>query len=219
MNLKNFTFACLLLFITYQTSAQRNYNGYNFLGLTGGVAIFDINTDNLVTKSRSGFTGGFTSRGSYFNDFDLIYGINFQNAKLAVEGKSPMGSNPEDIEYAIQAVQINFLGSYNLVLDHLSLEFGPVFNINGKMKLKDDKFEDYILTGHTTTTAKDIQDISKFDMRVMGGLTAGLQHFRLTAQYQYGVTNMLSKLNDKGLERTNFKGNSSTIIVAAIIYF
>lgn len=219
MKLKNTAILFFLIFISYQTYSQRHYSGQNYIGLTGGLTIFDIQTDDFVTKSKGGFMGGFAARGAFHNDFDLIYGITFQNANIAVEGQPSFGSGTEEIEYTIQGAQINILGSYNIVVDHLSIEFGPVFNLNGKMKLKDDEYEDYILKGHTTTTAKDIQEISQFDFRVLGGITAGMRHFRLTAQYHYGVTNILGKLNDQGLEKSDFKGNTSTIVVAAIVYF
>ena len=209
--------ASLFLFISQQSIAQRNYNGYNFLGITGGLTLFDIQTDDLVTKQQTGFTAGFTTRGAFRNNFDLVYGISFQSTAIAVEGSKLLDT--QDIRYTVQGAQINFLGSYNIVKKHLSLEFGPIFEINGKMKLDDDQYEDYILTGYDALAAKDIQEISRFNVRLAGGLTAGLEHFRISAQYQYGVTNMLGKLNDKGLEKDNFKGHSSTIAVMGVIYF
>jgi len=218
MSLKKLIFATLFLFSIQQSFAQRNYDGYNFLGIQGGITFFDIITDDLVTQQKEGFTAGFTTRGAFRNDFDLIYGLSFQSASVGVEGRGLL-DNTENIGYTIQGVQLNFLGSYNIIVKHLSLEFGPIFDINGKMKLEDDKYEDYILTGYNTLTAADIQDISKFNVRLAGGLTAGLEHFRVSAQYQYGVTNMLGSLNDKGLENEDFKGNSSTIVLAAVIYF
>ena len=87
------------------------------------------------------------------------------------------------------------------------------------MKLDSERLQDYILEGYSTLRAQDIQDISRINFRVAGGLTAGLRSFRVSALYQYGVTNMLGKLNDKSLEKTTFKGNSSTIIFAATLYF
>lgn len=213
-------FLTAILFIFFQKNyAQRNYNDYNFLGIQGGVTLFDIQTNDLVTKQHSGFTAGFTTRGAFRNNFDLVYGISFQSASVDVEGSSSAGTDTQNISYTVQGAQINFLGSYNIIVKHLSLELGPVFNINGKLKLDNDKFKDYVLTGYETLSAEDIQDISKFNVHLAGGITAGLEHFRVHAQYQYGVTNMLGKLNDKDLENNNFKGNSSTIIVGAVIYF
>ncbi len=219
MNFKQLIFVSFCLFFFQQTFAQRNYDGYNFLGIQGGITFFDIQTNDLVTKQKEGFIAGFTTRGAFRNDFDLVYGISFQSASVGVEGSGFLGTDTQDIGYTIQGAQINFLGSYNIIVKHLSIEFGPVFNINGKMKLDRDEYEDYILTGYNTLTAKDIQEISRFNARLAGGFTAGLEHFRISAQYQYGVTNMLGKLNGKNLEIEDFKGHSSTIIVAAVIYF
>ena len=219
MSLKGLSLVIFSLFFFQQTFAQRNYDGYNFLGVQGGITFFDIQTDDLVTQQQEGFVAGFTSRGAFRNNFDLIYGISFQSASVGVQGMDPLGTDTQNINYTIQGAQINFLGSYNIVKKHLSIEFGPVFDINGKMKLDQDEYEDYILTGYNTLTAKDIQEISRFNVRLAGGITAGLEHFRISAQYQYGVTNILGKLNDKGLKNEDFKGNSSTIILMGVIYF
>lgn len=219
MSRKTCFFIVIFVIFFQQMFAQRNYRGYNFFGIQGGVTLFDIKTDNLVTKLQSGFTAGFTTRGAFRNNFDLIYGISFQSVSVGVEGSSVLGTDTQNINYTVQGAQINFLGSYNIIVKHLSLEFGPVFNINGKLKLDDDDYNDYVITGYETLLAQDIQDISRFNLHLAGGITAGLEHFRIQAQYQYGVTNMLGKLNDKDLEYTDFKGNSSTIIVGAEIYF
>ena len=217
MSLKGLSLVIFSLFFFQQTFAQRNYDGYNFLGVQGGITFFDIQTDDLVTQQQEGFVAGFTSRGAFRNNFDLIYGISFQSASVGVEGS--ILTDTQNISYTIQGAQINLLGSYNIIKKHLSIEFGPVFDINGKMKLDQDEYEDYILTGYNTLTAKNIQEISRFNVRLAGGITAGLEHFRISAQYQYGITNMLGKLNDENLENDDFKGNSSTIILMGVIYF
>ena len=88
------------------------------------------------------------------------------------------------------------------------------------MKLKDEAYENYIVDGYTTVRAQDIEDISSFNFRLMGGLTAGLKSFRLGAHYQYGLTNMLNNLNEKDIsEFEDVKGNSSTFIISAVLYF
>jgi hypothetical protein len=163
--------------------------------------------------------GGFTARGAFRNQFDLIYGVNFISSNIGVSARDISGLDQQSLEYVIQGAQINFLGSFNIVRNHLSFEFGPLLQINGKMKLQSDRFEAYIIDGYNTITARDIEDITKVNFRVLGGITAGIEGFRLSAQYQYGVTNMLSALNDKNLENSNFKGNSSTIVLGAVIYF
>ncbi|RFN59186.1 outer membrane beta-barrel protein [Marixanthomonas ophiurae] len=218
MSIKNLFIVTVLVISFQQLTAQRNFNEYNRLGINGGLTLFDINTSDLTTKQGQGFSGGFTTRGSFRNNFDLIYGINFTQSNIEV-----LGSNLTDsqyIKYSILAAQINFLGSFNIVEHHLSLEFGPILNVNGKMKIDDSAYEDYILDGYTTVRAQVIQEISTFNFRLMGGLTAGLKSFRLGAHYQYGLTNMLNNLNDKDIsEIDDIKGNSSTIIISAVLYF
>jgi hypothetical protein len=217
MSLKTLLIVTVLVLFFQQTFSQRNYEEYNRIGLTGGLTIFDINTSNLVTEPGYGFAGGFTTRGSFRNDFDLIYGISFTNNTIGIKGSSL--TDTQFINYQIQAAQITFLGSYNIVKHHLTLEFGPILNVNGKMKLDSDRYNNYILEGYELLRAQDIQDINRINFHVTGGLTAGLKNFRISGMYQYGVTNMLGRLNDKNLENNDFVGHSSTILVSAVLYF
>ncbi len=219
MSLKTFFFVTFSTIIFCQSYSQRNYDGYNRIGLTGGLTLFDIITSDLNTKQGQGFMAGFTSRGSFRNNIDLVYGIAFYGTQVEVFGrKEESPSQTQYINYTISSAQITFLASYNIVKKHLSLEFGPVVNINSKMKINNDKFEDYILDGYNFLKAKDIEDISMFNFHLEGGLTTGTESFRASVQYQYGITNMLNKLNDQDLEYSDFKGNSSTIIIALLIY-
>jgi hypothetical protein len=217
MSLKTLLFVTALFLIFQQSFSQKNYEGSNHIGLTGGLTLFDINTSDLSTRQGQGFEGGFTTRGAFRNDFDLVYGISFFNSSIGVEGK--LTSDTQFIEYQIQAAQLALLGSYNIVKNHLTVEFGPILNVNSKMKLSRDAYKNYILEGYTTLRAEDIQDINRINFRLAGGLSAGLESFRLSALYQYGVTNVLGKLNGKNLENKDFKGHSSTIIFGATVYF
>jgi len=219
MSLKYFLFVTFSVFIVSQSLSQRNYDEYNRIGITGGMTFFDITTSDLNTKQGQSLMGGFTTRGSFRNNFDLIYGIGFYGTQVEILGNeltTPL--EKQYIKYTISSVQINFLGSYNIIKHHLSLEFGPVLNVNSKLKLDSDQFEDYILDGYSFLKAKEIQDISTVNFHILGGISAGLESFRLGVHYQYGVTNMLNKLNDKNLENTDFKGNSTTIILSAVVY-
>ncbi len=224
MSLRNLFFVTTALAMCTTVIGQRNFNEYNRLGVQGGVSLFDINTSNFVTEQQAGFAAGFTTRGSFRGNFDLIYGLTFFSNKVGVLG-APLTTSPSDkqfITYTIPNVQLNFLGSYNIVQHHFSIEFGPILNINGNMKVDSERLENYILDGYTTLRAQDIEDISPINFHVMGGATVGLESFRLSAQYQYGVTNMFNKLNDQNLENPSgdeFKGNSSTILIMAVVYF
>lgn len=220
MSLKKLLLVTLLILFIQSISAQHNYDSYNRLGLTAGFSLFDINTNDLTTSQGTGFMMGFTTRGSFYNQFDFIYGINFMNNKIEVLGSHPTNLlDKQNIDYTIQGIQVNFLGSYNIIRHHLTIDAGPVLNINGKMKINTESLENYILDGYSTLRAQDIQDISKVNFHLATGITAGLENFRLMAHYQFGITNTLNNLNDKDLEYSDFDGKSSTIILSAVLYF
>lgn len=219
MRLQKLLFVTITCLFIQQINAQRNFDEYNRLGIFGGLTLFDINTSDFVTEQGTGFAGGFTTRGSFRSNFDLIYGISFYSTSLGIEGSNLLGTDTQSIDYTINAAQITFLGSYNIIKHHLSLEFGPVLQINSKMNLDSERQEDYILTGYSTLRAKDIEDISKVNFHVVGGITAGIESFRVFGLYQYGVTNTFNKLNDKDLGKDDFEGHSSTITIGALFYF
>ncbi len=218
MSLKNIFFVTILFLFTQESISQRNYDGSNFLGITGGYTMFDIMTSDFNTKQAGGFMGGFSTRGAFRNDFDIVFGLNYFSNNVEIFGAAS-ATETQYIDYNLQGVQLYFLGSYNIIKNHLSVEFGPVLNISGKLNLKSEAFEDYILDGYTALKAKDIQEVSPVNFHLHGGLTGGIRNFRVSVQYQYGVTNMLGKLNKNDLEYDNFKGNSSLIVLAGIFYF
>lgn len=210
-------FVTLFAFTLNVAVAQRNYDEYNKLGVQGSYLLFDIATDDFISTQGEGFGGGFTTRGSFRNGFDLVYGLNFVGSAVSIQGSD--GITTQDIDFSVQGVQLQFLGSYNIIKHHLSIELGPILNITGKMKVKRDAQSDFIIDGYETLKASDLENISPINFRVMGGITAGIEGVRATAQYQYGVTNMLNRLNDQGLEKDNFEGNSGTMVLGVVVYF
>ena len=227
MSLKNLIFVTISLVFIQTITAQRRAAQYNHLGIQGGVTIFDISTSNFTTKKNLGTSFGFQTRGKFYAstrlnlEFDMVYGISFTNNKISIIAREIGTPNSRsEVEYTISSAQVVFLGSLVLIPNSLSFELGPVLNINGKMKLKSDRFKDYTLEEYNTLKTTDIQDISKVNFLIQGGVTLGIENFRLLAQYQYGVTNIFNKLNDKEFdEEIDFNGKSGTVILGAVIYF
>lgn len=226
MSLKNIVFVTIAILFFQLASAQRNYDQNNHLGLIGGIGFFDINTSDFETEQGTGYMFAFTTRGAFYNNIDLIYGINFiQNevgilAQNLVDPTSTFQS--QYVNYTMQSVQINLLGSFNIINNHLSIEAGPVLNVNGKMKIDREEFEDFTVEGYDTITSKDLQNVSRVHFHAAMGITAGIENFRVGAMYQYGVTNLFSRFNDNEElivpEGKTFKGNTSTILVTATLY-
>lgn len=214
----------LLVFFTFifslQTFSQINYNEFNVIGVSAGLTFYDINTDDFSTQSKESFMFGLQMRGNVYNNFDMMYGVAFYDTNISILANSaPEGGAKRELNYNIQSAQISVLWGYKIIREHLSIEAGPVLNINGRLTLKDTQFENYIIDGHNTLRAMDLEDISKVNFHMAAGLTAGFRNFRVFGQYQYGVTNMLNKLNSSNLENKDFKGNASLITVGVTAYF
>ncbi len=214
-----------IILVTLTASAQ-SYSGsgnYNRLGIQGKYALLDINTSDFEIKGESGFMGGLTTRGRVYNNFGMVYGIDFLSAEATVRGR-PLGEvAQEDMRYTIIGAQLNVLLSYNIIGNNLAIDFGPALLVNGKMKLQNNGQKDNIVSGYTSLRGEDIQDISRINAFGIVGVTGGFEHVRLSVQYQYGFTNIFGNLNQVGLgdvdpNARNFKG-TATVITAGVVFY
>lgn len=206
-----FTYVFVLLSIT--VIAQYNYRDANRIGISFGVNQFTLNTSNFQTKPGTGWNGGLSMRGNFYDNWDMVYAMQFSESNFTVNTHRVFLS--EDTNYKLPSAQISLMLSYKIVENHLSVEFGPVIQINGKLKVDSDS-ENNIISG-TTLLAKDIVDISHFNFYPAIGITTGVRHLRLNISYQYGINNMLGNLNNKNLG-VNFKGNSGILNGNIILY-
>ncbi|MEZ4857359.1 MAG: hypothetical protein R2781_00940 [Flavobacteriaceae bacterium] len=227
MSLKTLSFVTLLFSFSF-IKAQHVREDYNLLGIQGGATLFDIKTSNFETQQGTGIFAGFVTHGDVYNDFDLEYGITFIQNKIGILGRESLGGLPsletKYIPYTLSGVQVKFMASYNIIGHYLSLDFGPILNVNGKLKLNQEADKDFIIEGYQTLRAEDLSNVSRVHLHAAGGITAGFTHFRVNAQYQYGVTNVFNRYNDSEIftaekPEGGFKGNTSTILLGAYIFF
>lgn len=202
-------FSIFLLFTTTIGFAQYGYRDGNRIGLSGGISKTTLFTSNFDAKPGMGFAGGLSVRGNYYDNLSMIYGMQFFSNSFS------LASNlNQDIKYTTQGVQIRLLLSYNVVLDHVSLDFGPVLQVNGKLELSPTD-ENKTIKG-TLLKANQIVDVSPVSGNFYLGCSAGSKTIRAVIFYEYGFTNFMNKLNkDDSLKPLNngdtFKGNLGTI--------
>lgn len=211
--MKRLYFTIILALFTLTIFAQYKYRDANRIGISFGVNQFTLNTSNFETKAGTGWNGGLSMRGNYYNNWDMVYAIQFSENNFSVATNS--GFITEDTNYKLASAQISLMWSYKIIESHLSIELGPLVQINGKLDVENGK-ENNIITG-TTLLAKDIVDISKFNFYPVIGITAGVRHVRLNVSYQYGVNNMLGNLKSQNLGY-NFKGNPGILNGNLIVY-
>ncbi|TRX23715.1 outer membrane beta-barrel protein [Flavobacterium franklandianum] len=211
--MKRLYFITVFIFISMAGFAQYQYRDANRIGIFFGVNQFTLNTNNFQTKPGTGWNGGLSMRGNFYNDWDMVYAMQFSENNFSVATKRIFIS--EDTNYKLASAQISLQLSYKIVENHLSVEFGPLLQINGKLNVEKDQ-QNNIISG-TTLLAKDIVAISQFNFYPTVGITAGVRHVRLNVSYQYGLNNMLGNLNSQNLGY-NFKGNPGIVNGNLIIY-
>ena len=196
--------------------AQYGSRDGNRIGISGGISQCTMFTSSFDTQAGNGFAGGLSVRGNYYNNWSMIYGMQFFNSRFSL-GKD--GLNTRATEFSLQGVQIRLPLSYNVVQNHVSLDFGPVLQVNGKLAVNGANENNRIKYNSATATAiyaKDIVDVSKIGGAMHLGLSAGSKTVRLLLFYQYGFTNLFNELNKNATLTTNnnnerFKGNLGTI--------
>lgn len=202
-------FLLLTLLISATAFAQYEYRDSNRIGISFGINQFTLNTNDFQTKPGQGWNGGLSMRGNFYNDWDMVYAIQFSENNFEVATNSGFITNKE-VNLKLPSAQISLMLSYKFIENHLSVEFGPVFQFGGKLTTEKGT-ENNEITG-TDLLVKDITNVSKFNFYPAVGITAGGKHIRLNVSYQYGITNLLGNIDG------NFKGNASIINGSLILY-
>ena len=212
-NMKKLVLSIVFILCTGVTFAQYGYRDSNRIGIAIGVNQFNLSTKNFQTKPDLGWNAGLSVRGNFYDKWDMVYAIQFSENNFSVQTNN-IGFGYKDVNYTLPSAQFSLQLSYVLA-DNVSVEFGPIVQFNGKFKIKPED-ENNVISG-TTLLAKDIVDISKFNLYPTVGLTAGVKHFRFNVSYQYGIGNMLGNLNSKNLGYS-FKGNPSMLNGNILLY-
>lgn len=225
MNLKKILLIACLSGISFFSNAQRDWDGeYNRLGLQAGINHFAIQDDNLLPISSGiSWTAGFTTYDSFYNDFQFIYGINFFDFKLTMDGREnePADSPYAEIPFNMIGVQANFFVSYKIIEHYFNIHAGPIVQVNGKFDARENT-EYYIIEGYDINPI-DLEEISKVNFNFGVGLAGGMEKIKLWVQYQYGVNNIFKKLTDNGLSEKDSRlegltGHISMITGGLIVF-
>ena len=227
MNYRQLTLLVVITigFVTTSFSQHQTYLINNGFGITGGITQYDIITDNFMTKSSTGWVGGLSATVDLPHKwFTVSYGMQVSENNIEISGRmnEDVAGN-EMLKYKLMTVQIGLTYYIKILGDNLTIDLGPQLQYNDKLELKDETKEGYFINGYDSVTAKDISEITKFNVNGLVGASAGIGVFKIKAQYIYGFTNILNKLNGRNIDTGNstekFKGNQSMIVLAAMFTF
>lgn len=212
-------------FVTKSFSQHKTYAISNGIGVFGGITKFDITTDNFITEQGDGFLGGLSATVNIPHKwYNMSYGMQMSENSIKIAGRPTATSTQEEfVEYKMFAAQLALLGHIKLIENNFTIDVGPMIQYNGKMELKDSAKEGYYVNNYNNLNVEDIMNISKFNLNGAVGASVGLKSFKLKAQYLYGFTNTLKKLNTQDLDSSggeaSFKGNQTMLVFGALFTF
>lgn len=202
-------FMVMALLAGFTTFGQYAHKDGNRIGISGGVTQASLTTSNFGTGQELGWIGGLSVRGNYYDNWSMIFGMQFTESNFTVSTTNTLLQH-QDVKYTLAGAQVRLLLSYNVIKDHVSVDFGPVLQVNGKLKINaNDKNN---LINGTALQANDILDITKINGNAYLGISAGTKRIRAVVFYQYGLNNILNNLNKDDLlkvknNNSEFKGN------------
>lgn len=214
--MKNFI-AILITFVTFSAAAQHGYRDSNRIGISGGITQLSLFSEQFNAKPGQGWIGGLSLRGNYYNNWQAVYGMHFTDSNFSLESLTG-----KDINYKLSAAQVYFVFSYMVIENHLTLEIGPVLQINGKLKI-DDNDKLLLLKDSPGLTANDIVNITKLNGNIYAGISAGIKNLKVHVSYQYGFNNIMNNLNKNDDLRVKngdqrFRANLGMLSGMLIIY-
>ena len=212
------------MFFSLNVYCQSRLTGdsYNRLGVQAGVNYTKFHSDNLNFKSRPGLMAGLTTRANTVNKFLVIYGVNFYQFNTAMDILGENSLESVEMDFKATGVQINLFLGHKLIGEHLSIEAGPVFQLNSKLIPEEGK-ENYYLREYNLVAA-DLQDISRVNLNLAANISLGFPSVKFWCQYQYGVTNTFRNLDMEALQNkdsrlTTLKGNLGMAVAGMLVYF
>lgn len=183
-------FLALVLMISVVGFSQYGYRDSNRIGITLGINQFNLKTNDFQTNPGMGWNAGLSIRGNFYNNWDMVYAMQFSENNFSVPVS--YGFFSKDLDFNLKGAQITLQLSYRIIENHLYFEFGPLVQINGKLQY-DENYKTNSFLG-TNIKPDAIVDVNRFNFYPVVGITAGVKHVRLNVTYQYGINNMFGNL-------------------------
>ena len=134
----------------------------------------------------------------------MSYGLQISENNIEISGYESETNLVVDkeVEYNLFAVQLAFLFHAKVVPNLITIDAGPMLQYNGELDLQTNNEENLFiyLNNGNSLLANELEEVSQINANGAIGATLGLGAFKFRAQYIYGFTNILNKLNGNDSE-------------------
>ncbi|GAB1856200.1 hypothetical protein MHTCC0001_10350 [Flavobacteriaceae bacterium MHTCC 0001] len=217
--------ALILGFVTYTYAQKGNYRISNGFSIFGGITKFDISTNNFITSQGDGFLGGISATVDIPHRwYNVSFGLQLSENNFDILGRPTQTSTENEfITYKLLTVQAAMLMHIKVIEHHFTIDLGPMIQYGAELELKHKDQDNYFIANYTNLGAKDILNISPLNFNGVIGGSVGIKNFKLRAQYIYGFTNILKKLEKEEIDTSGgnarFKGNQNMLVLGAAFSF
>jgi len=203
-----FAIVCVLT----QLHAQRFSATINRLGIGADATFLRLDSDQINSRSKTGFAGYLETRGEMSRSFDVIYSIGIFNHNLELE---EIATN-EIIETSMLGAEVKFLFAFRpLKNEYFTIEAGPAFMLNGEFKI-DDADKARLIGSETPISLAEFEKTNPINLNVVAGFSAGTNNIRITAHYHYSFFDALDGVDTLGNE---LEGKLSYLSAGIRVYF
>ena len=93
-----------IVLIGFTGNAQYREKDGNRIGISAGISQMSLLSSNFNAKPESGFMGGLSVRGNFYNDFSMTFGMQFFNNNFSLETVNA-SFKKEDVKYTVEGVE------------------------------------------------------------------------------------------------------------------
>jgi hypothetical protein len=86
--MRKISLSLVFVFCTLSVFSQYKYRDSNRIGISFGVNQFSLNTNNFQTKPELGWNAGLSMRGNFYNNWYMVYAIQFSENNFSVAKNS-----------------------------------------------------------------------------------------------------------------------------------
>ncbi len=200
-------------------------NNFDF-GIQAGFSLNYLEHNLFLRETKLEAQGnliGLNVRKNLIGNLDLISSLSFMYYEMEFETVAPPCCGFDEVGNGfIDAIrrefQLSLLGSYRLINDNLSLEFGPSLGYSKGFDFKND-VGPTLWNGGLDFYAIDLENIRPLNLSLQFGASVGFDKLKITVQYQLGVTNVFRGVDFKNRPDEDLKGHTSTVLLMTIWYF